>query len=95
MKTIDIYAHCAFVESEDFENTQFETEVNCIEIGYPKTEIVDIEPVYDLEGLISEFKKYFEEWEYDESYHSSQCVEDYWIEGIVLKNSCAEFRIAA
>lgn len=94
-KMIDIYAHCASIEPTDFENIQFETEVCCIEIGFPKSEAVNIKPVFDLDGLICEFKNYFEEWEEDESFQLFNKTDDYWIESIVLKGESAEFLIAA
>lgn len=93
---IDFWAHCASITLDDVEeNILFDTEVKFIYIDYPKIETVEIEPVSDLVGLIAEFIKYFKTWEKDESYQRCHWVDDYVIEGIVLKDDYAVIEIGS
>lgn len=93
---IDFAAHCASLTLNDIEeNIQFEREVKFIYIDYPKLETVEIEPVSDLVGLIAEFIKYFKTWEKEDSYQRCHWVDDYVIEGIVMKDDFAVIEIGS
>lgn len=89
-KEIEFYGHCASLTLDDIDGSiQLDREVKYIKIDYPKCEVVEIMPVTDLKGLIGEFIKYFQTWGKDESYQRCHWVNDYWIEGIILKDDCA------
>ena len=86
----ELYAHCASLTLDDIDdNIQFDREVEFIKIDYPKCEVVKIQPITDLIGLISEFIMYFQTWEMDESYQRCHWVNDYYIEGGILRCNCA------
>jgi len=89
-KEIEFYGHCASLTLDDIdENIQFDREVKYIKIDYPKCEVVEIQPVSDLKGLIGEFIKFFQTWEKDESYQICHFVDDYWLESVIIKGDCA------